>query len=95
MSILQNSAYIEQLDCDSGILQKAQEDPDFRNSLIRDPRSVILAETGIDLSDDKLIFASDEIRKGIAGSDGENSMLTREELAQISAGYTWHFRHLG
>ena len=67
---------------------KVQDDEEFRNRLIRNPKAVILAETGIELSDDKMIFVEEEIRKGALQAAGSDRALTDEELRQISGGRT-------
>ena len=77
-------------EAEAHVRMKVQEDPEFRNSLVRDPRAVILAETGVDLSDEKLVFVSEEIRKGIIASGDSNGPLSSKELEQISGGNgTW------
>ena len=76
-------------EAETHIRLKVQNDEEFRNRLIRDPRAVILAETGVDLSDGKLAFVNEEIRNRIIGADSSDRPLTEAELERIAAGMSW------
>ena len=73
-------------DAENQVRLKARDDTDFLNSLVRNPRSAILTETGVELSDAELIIFNDEIRKCIVGADTRDHALTNEELQWIVAG---------
>ena len=69
---------------------RVKQDQEFRNRLISDPGAVILAETGVELSDEELAAVSEEIRQHISAAPGGfDGPLTEEELAQISGGFIW------
>ena len=69
---------------------RVQESADFASRLVENPRAVILAETGVDLSDGKLAFVNEEIRKALSDISELDRVLTDGELEQISAaGCKW------
>ena len=75
-------------EAEAHIRLKVQEDMGFRNELIRNPRDVILAETGLALSDRKMEIISLEISKGMLGLGNIDRPLTEKELEQISGGWS-------
>ena len=81
-------------EAEAHIRLRIQESGDFASRLVESPRAVILAETGVDLSDGKLAFVNEEIRKALSGADETGCVLTDDELERISgAGCRWHSKN--
>ena len=73
------------------ILLKVEEDPEFREHLVRDPKGVIEAETGLVLPEDELVFVHSAIEAAVQGTPFEPPLddevpLTEEELTQVTGG---------
>ena len=80
-----------QAEAETYVRQRAQVDLDFRHRLIRDPRSLILAETGYDLSDEQIVLVREEIGRRLAAAE-TCGPLTDEELEQVSGGgHDWSY----
>ena len=68
------------------VLQKAEADPEFRERLIADPKSVIEAETGLELPDDAFVFVEQAIATAQKAVPSVDAPLTEDELIQVMGG---------
>ena len=68
------------------ILQKAEQDAEFRARLIADPKGVIEAETGRELPDDALVFVEQAIATAQQGVSSVDAPLNEAELIQVMGG---------
>ena len=68
------------------IVLKAAEDVEFRNRLVKDPKGVIEAETGLELPDDMLVLVNQAISNGLESLQPIDKPLTQDELVQVMGG---------
>ena len=73
-------------DVQAHILQKAEEDTEFRARLIADPKGVIEAESELELPDDALVSVEQAIATARQGVSSVEAPLTEDELIQVMGG---------
>ena len=68
------------------ILQRIEQDAEFRKRLIDDPKTTIEAETGQELPDEVFVFVQESIAKAQQAVPSVDAPLTQDELFQVMGG---------
>ena len=68
------------------ILQRVEQDVEFRKRLIDDPKQTIEAETGQELPDEAFVFVQKTIAKAQQAGHSADAPLTEDELLQVMGG---------